>query len=123
MLHWKSLKADSTEVNLALIRVGFELSILCLNGVNSYNCLKTDQKPCLFQLQEELNDENRHKSEIWYHGNIKREEAEQILMDSRLGDGAFLIRESATFQNKGECSLSFTYAQHNHCFYQFHCAQ
>lgn len=96
-------------------QLGFELDlsaqILCLNGVNSYDCLKTDQKPCLFQLQEELNDENRHKSEIWYHGNIKREEAEQILMEnSRLGDGAFLIRESATFQNKGECSLSFTYA-------------
>lgn len=73
--------------------------------------------------EEELNDENRHKSEIWYHGNIKREEAEQILMDSRLGDGAFLIRESATFQNKGECSLSFTHkgSPRNHC--RIHCTQ
>lgn len=54
-----------------------------------------------------VNDE-LHFSENWFHGKLEggRDEAERLLQHYRdLGDGTFLVRESATFV--GDYSISF----------------
>ena len=50
----------------------------------------------------------------WFHGKLSagRDDAERLLVDYRQVDGAFLVRESATFA--GDYSLSFTYVLTSH---------
>lgn len=67
-------------------------------------------------MQRDVGDEDRYEGEVWYHGKIKREEAEKVLLEhQRLGNGTFLIRKSDTY--KGEFSLSFLHdgSAKNHC--------
>lgn len=63
-----------------------------------------------------VNDE-LHFGENWFHGKLEggRQEAEQLLESYKhLGDGTFLVRESATFV--GDYSLSFWRRNKpNHC--------
>lgn len=63
-----------------------------------------------------INDE-LHFGENWFHGKLEggRQEAEQLLESYKhLGDGTFLVRESATFV--GDYSLSFWRRNKpNHC--------
>uniref|UniRef100_A0A1I8NY27 1-phosphatidylinositol 4,5-bisphosphate phosphodiesterase gamma n=1 Tax=Stomoxys calcitrans TaxID=35570 RepID=A0A1I8NY27_STOCA len=62
-----------------------------------------------------INDE-LHFGENWFHGKLEggRSEADQLLEAYKhLGDGTFLVRESATFV--GDYSLSFWRRGPNHC--------
>lgn len=48
------------------------------------------------------------KAQRWYHGNMARPDAMNwILQNRHLGEGAFLVRQSQTFSDRGEYSLSF----------------
>lgn len=68
------------------------------------------------QKDNAVNDE-LHFGENWFHGKLEggRQEAERLLETYRhLGDGTFLVRESATFV--GDYSLSFwRKSRCNHC--------
>nr|XP_018666895.1 1-phosphatidylinositol 4,5-bisphosphate phosphodiesterase gamma-1 isoform X2 [Ciona intestinalis] len=55
-----------------------------------------------------------HYAEKWYHGQMGRDEADQLLRDYNGKDGSFMVRESATFI--GNCTLSFMYhGRVTHC--------
>jgi phosphatidylinositol phospholipase C gamma-1 len=56
----------------------------------------------------ELTVNEMHLKQIWFHGKLTkgRDDAELLLVDYRDAQGAFLVRESATFA--GDYSLSFT---------------
>lgn len=80
--------------------------------------VKDDEGESPFSRTKEnmVNDE-LHFGENWFHGKLEggRQEAEQLLEAYKhLGDGTFLVRESATFV--GDYSLSFCRRNRaNHC--------
>ena len=45
----------------------------------------------------------------WFHGNIRRDEAEELLNPGKSCDGLFLVRESTNF--KGDYTLCVVYQQ------------
>ena len=45
----------------------------------------------------------------WFHGNIRREDAEDLLNPTKSSDGLFLVRESTNF--KGDYTLCVVYQQ------------
>ncbi|GAB0091623.1 1-phosphatidylinositol 4,5-bisphosphate phosphodiesterase gamma [Sergentomyia squamirostris] len=67
--------------------------------------------------KDSIHNNELHFGENWFHGKLEggREEAEMLLKDySHLGDGTFLVRESATFV--GDYCLSFWRRDRpNHC--------
>lgn len=72
---------------------------------------------CFPRPKESLMNDELHFGENWFHGKLEggRQEAEQLLEAYKhLGDGTFLVRESATFV--GDYSLSFWRKDKaNHC--------
>lgn len=55
---------------------------------------------------ESVGNDELHFGENWFHGKNGRDEAERLLRTYKhLGDGTFLVRESATFV--GDYSISF----------------
>lgn len=76
-----------------------------------------DLELCFPRPKESLMNDELHFGENWFHGKLEggRQEAEQLLETYKhLGDGTFLVRESATFV--GDYSLSFWRKDKaNHC--------
>lgn len=76
-----------------------------------------ESETCFTRPKENVLNDELHFGENWFHGKLEggRQEAEQLLQSYKhLGDGTFLVRESATFV--GDYSLSF-WRRHkpNHC--------
>lgn len=80
--------------------------------------VKDDESEAQFpRTKENMVNDELHFGENWFHGKLEggRQEAEQLLEAYKhLGDGTFLVRESATFV--GDYSLSFWRRNRaNHC--------
>lgn len=76
-----------------------------------------DQSSSFPRVKENLINDELHFGENWFHGKLEggRQEADALLEAYKhLGDGTFLVRESATFV--GDYSLSFWRRNRaNHC--------
>lgn len=67
-----------------------------------------DNESIIIRPSESVVNDELHFGENWFHGKLEngREEAEKLLKSYKhLGDGTFLVRESATFV--GDYSISF----------------